>query len=168
MSWFDSSIQNSDLLQPVTFSRLVNAGKKIDWDMEVDQEALLITTGFSGYLTHISCFQFNSQLHVASYSTGRFLPANQINELLSFCNTINQETLFTKISVELDADSELLLEASSIFPVSTGVTDEQLNHLLEAGIKGNVAFLETYSQYFETIDTCSLPTPNSNPLENHE
>lgn len=150
MAWFnrtnseDTSVEVEDQVLPLTFERVAQVMTAKDWHFETKEGHYYAF--FDGFATVIEPHEEGTLLSVYSWSTGAFDSQERFPEALAWANAWNENTLFGTARPFIDNDGDVMMRIDTVHFSKAGVTDEQLELMLDVSIDVNVAAIKKYTE----------------------
>lgn len=129
---------------PLSLERIAAACQRIGLDASIDERRA--TASFNECFTVIECESDGAILATYMWSSQYGVAPERLPEALRWANRWNATTNFAAATPYVDDDGVVMLRLNASFYVEAGVTDEQLDECLIAGLSCNAQAVDTYVQ----------------------
>lgn len=148
MAWFKRDKAESEEVvsdqqpTPLTFERIAQIMTAKGWHFETKDGHYYAF--FESFATVIEPHEEGALLSVYSWSTGAFDSKDRLPEALEWANQWNENTLFGTARPFIDDDGDIMMRVDTVHLTNKGVTDEQLELLLDVAIDVNISAIKAY------------------------
>lgn len=149
MSWFkrdkneeQTAVDTQEQVKPLTFERVAQVMTDKGWHFETRDKHYYAF--FESFATVIEPHEEGALLSVYSWSTGAFDSQERFAEALNWANSWNENTLFGTARPFIDDDGDVMMRVDTAHLTNKGVTDEQLNLMLDVSIDVNISAIKNY------------------------